>query len=84
MDEALQEQRKSGGELSKILIKLNMIDEDVLAQVLSEGLGLPPINVSRLNIDPEVLQLIPKAVASKYQIMPISLMGDQGADRLHD
>jgi len=74
---ALKEQEKTGGELSKILIKLKLIDEDILAQILSEGLGLPPINVSRLKVDPEVLKIIPKAIASKYQIMPISLMGDQ-------
>ena len=75
--QALEEQEKAGGELSKILIKLKLIDEDILTQILSEGLGLPPINVSRLKIDPEVLKIIPKAIASKYQIMPISLMGDQ-------
>ena len=74
---ALKEQEKTGGELSKVLIRLKLIDEDILAQILSEGLGLPPINVSRLKIDPEVLKIIPKAIASKYQIMPISLMGDQ-------
>ncbi len=59
LDKALKEQEKSGGELSKILIKLNLINEDVLAQILSEGLGLPPINVSRLKVDPEVLKIIP-------------------------
>jgi len=74
---ALGEQEKTGGELSKILIKLKLIDEDILAQILSEGLGLPPINISRLKIDPEVLKIIPKAIAEKYQIMPISLIGDQ-------
>jgi len=74
---ALKEQEKTGGELSKVLIKLKLIDEDILAQILSEGLGLPPINVTRLKVDPEVLKIIPKAIASKYQIMPISLMGDQ-------
>lgn len=76
LEQALKEQKKSGGELSKILVKLGLIGEDTLAQVLSEGLGLPPINISRLTIDPEVVQIIPKAIARKYQIMPVSLMGD--------
>lgn len=76
LDRALKEQKKSGGELSKILVKLKIIDEDVLAQVLSEGLGLPPINMDRLKVDPDIVKIIPKETASKYQIMPISLMGD--------
>ena len=76
LDRALKEQKKSGGELSKILVKLKIIDEDVLTQVLSEGLGLPPINIDRLKVDPDIVKIIPKETASKYQIMPVSLMGD--------
>ena len=76
LERAFKELKKSGGELSKILVKLKFIDEDTLAQVLSEGLGLPPINIARLKVDPEIVKIIPKETASKYQIMPISLMGD--------
>ena len=76
LERALNEQKKSGGELSKILVKLNLISEDVLTQVLSEGLGLPPINIDRLKVDPEIVQIIHRETAHKYQIMPISLMGD--------
>jgi type IV pilus assembly protein PilB len=76
LEKALEEQSKTGGELSKVLVKLKMIDEDVLTQVLSEGLGMPPISISRLKIDPSVLKIIPKDLAEKYKIMPISVMGD--------
>lgn len=76
LDKALAEQKKTGLELSKILTKLNLIDEDTLSQVLSEGLGLPPINISRLKIEINVVNLIPKEFAKKYQIMPVSLLGD--------
>jgi len=76
LDAALEEQKKSGGELSKILVKLNFIDEDVLGQVLSESLGLPIISISRLKVFTEVVKLIPKDIAIKYKIMPISLMGE--------
>ncbi|HBR14597.1 MAG TPA: type II secretion system protein GspE [Candidatus Omnitrophica bacterium] len=76
LEKALKVQKETGGELSKVLVKLNLIDEDVLTQVLSEGLGMPPISISRLKVDPQVLQIIPKETAVKYQIMPISLIGD--------
>ncbi len=75
LDRALQEQKKSGGDLSKVLVELNLIGEDDLTHILSEGLGLPPIDISRLTIDPNVVKLIPQEVAVKYQIMPISKMG---------
>lgn len=76
MDRALAEQRKTGGELSKILVQLNLISEEDLTRLLSEGLGMPPIDISRLKIDPEVIKLIPKDIVRKYQIMPISKMGN--------
>ncbi len=73
---ALEEQKESGGELSKILVRLKFIDEDILTQVLSEGLGLPPISLSRMKIEPDVLKVISKDVADRYKIMPISLLGE--------
>ncbi len=75
-EKAIDYQKNKGGELSKILVHLKLIDEDSLTQVLSEGLQLPVINITRLDIPPEVIALIPKNMAVKYQIMPISLMGD--------
>lgn len=76
LDRALDEQKKVGGALSKILVKMNLISEDDLTRIMSEGLGLPPIDISRLKIDPEVVNLVPKNVAEEYQIIPISRMGD--------
>jgi type IV pilus assembly protein PilB len=76
LEKALEDQKKTGDELSKILVRLKLINEDVLTQVLSEGLGFPPISIYRLKIDPNIIKIIPKDIAVKYQIMPISLMGD--------
>jgi len=76
LQKALALQKKSGGQLSQILVELNLINEETLSQVLSEGLGLPPINIQRLKIDSEVISIISKETAEKYQIMPISALGD--------
>ena len=76
LDKALAEQKKRGGELSKVLAKMNLINERELSLILSEGLGIPPIDISRLKIDPAVIKLIPQDIALNYKIMPISKMGD--------
>jgi type IV pilus assembly protein PilB len=73
---ALRVQKEEGGRLSDILIKLRLIDEKNLMMVLSQGLGLPPISLSRFSVDPEVTKLIPKGTARHYQIIPISKIGD--------
>ncbi len=74
---ALGEQKKTGEELNKILVRLKLIDEDTLTHLLSQDLGYPLISISRLKIDPELIKIIPKDIAVKYQIMPISVMGDR-------
>jgi len=72
---ALQVQREHGGKLSDCLVKLNLINERDLLLALSEGLGFPPISLSRFKIDPEVLKLIHKDMAKHYQIIPVAKMG---------
>ncbi|MBF0532837.1 MAG: type II secretion system protein GspE, partial [Candidatus Omnitrophica bacterium] len=69
-DRALVQQRERGGELSKMLVSMKLVDEDTLTQVLSESLGLPPISISRFKIDAKLIKIIPKDVAQKYQIVP--------------
>jgi len=73
---ALEEQKNTGAELSKILVDLKLVQEDTLNQILSESLGLPQINVARLQIDSSVVKLIPKNLAEKYKLIPVSLMGE--------
>lgn len=77
LQDALDEQKKTGEELNKVLIRLKLIDEDTLTHLLSQDLGYPPISISRLKIDPELIKIIPKDIAMKYQIMPIAVMGDR-------
>ena len=72
----LEEQSKSGGDLSSILVKMKLINEEQLAYLLSEGLHLPVINISRLKIDPVVATSVPVDILKKYQILPISRLGD--------
>ena len=76
LDKAVREQQETGRELGKILVERDLISEAVLSQALSESLNIPQINISRIKIVPEVVRLIPQDYALKYNIIPISLMGD--------
>ncbi|MBF0479434.1 MAG: Flp pilus assembly complex ATPase component TadA [Candidatus Omnitrophica bacterium] len=75
LEKALGEQQRKGGELSRILIDMKLIDEDTLTSVLSQSLGIPVISITRIKIDPQVIKFIARDVALKYQIMPVSLIG---------
>src|SRR5476649_1839976 len=74
---AIEEQERTGGELSRILLRLKLVAEDQLSVVLSEVLQLPLINLNLFRIDPSLLKLIPKEIAEKSLLIPISKLNDQ-------
>jgi len=76
LDKALKIQKDKGGSLKNILVQSGFITEKDLMSVLSQGLGIPPISLSRFKIDPELIKLIPREVANKYQIIPVSKVGN--------
>lgn len=73
---AIDVQKKRGGALSDTLVDLNLISREELMLALSHGLGIPPINLSRYKIDPNVLKLVSSKLAKHYQIIPLSKIGD--------
>ncbi|MFH1202633.1 MAG: ATPase, T2SS/T4P/T4SS family [Candidatus Omnitrophota bacterium] len=76
LNQAIEVQKKQGGRLSDILVKLGYINQKDLLIALSEGLGMPPINLSRFKIDPDVIKMVPRETAKMYQIIPVSKMGN--------
>lgn len=73
---ALDEQRRAGGRLGHELTRLGYVDENELTAFLSKQYGVPSINLTDFEIDPEVLKLIPKEVVQRHQIMPINRTGN--------
>lgn len=76
LDEAIALQQKRGGKLSDIIVELKFIQESDLMLTLSQGLGLPLMDLKRFKIDVEIVKLIPPDLARHYQLIPISKMGD--------
>jgi type IV pilus assembly protein PilB len=76
LDKALVVQKEKGGRLSDILVKMGFINENDLTLILSQSLGLPPIDISRVKIDSSIIKIIPPEIARYYQIMPVSKIGN--------
>lgn len=76
INQALEIQQKKGGRLSDIIIDLKFIKESDLISVLSQGLGLPLIDLKRFKIDYQIVKIIPVDIARRYLIIPISKVGD--------
>jgi type IV pilus assembly protein PilB len=72
---ALAEQKGTTEKLGSILLKLDFIQEEQLIGFLSRQYGIPSITLSQLDIDPEVLKLVPDSIAKKYEVLPIKRQG---------
>jgi len=69
---ALKEQKRTGELLGEVLIRLGFITEEQLMNALSEQKGIERVRLSSYLIDPEAIKLIPKKLAERYKVIPIS------------
>src|SRR6266446_520266 len=75
LQKAQEEQRKTGGRLGYNLTKLGYIKESDLTAFLSKQYGVPSINLSDFEIEQDVINLVPKDVAEKHQVIPVNKSG---------
>jgi type IV pilus assembly protein PilB len=76
VEQAVARQRASGERLGSVLVRLGFLTEDQLVIALSRQYGLPAVAPSRLDVDPEVLRLVPLPIARKYQVLPVERAGE--------
>ncbi|OGS93802.1 MAG: secretion system protein E [Gallionellales bacterium GWE2_58_10] len=70
---ALQEQVKTHEPLGRLLVRLGFLSEATIRDVLSENLGQESVDLTSIIIDASALALIPKDVARRYQLLPLSV-----------
>jgi type IV pilus assembly protein PilB len=75
LQEALSYQKTHGLKLGTALLKLNLVTDADMTALLSRQYGVPSIDLSRFEIDPATLKLVPAETAQKYQIIPLSRSG---------
>ncbi|PYS83148.1 MAG: type IV-A pilus assembly ATPase PilB [Acidobacteria bacterium] len=73
--EALEFQREHGGRLGFNLVKMGLVSDDMITAVLSRQYGVPSVNLELFDIDDSVIRLIPREVADKYSVLPLSRVG---------
>ena len=76
LQRALAEQKGTNEKLGSILARHNVITEDQLVAFLSKQYGIPSITLSQLDIDTDVLKLVPAQIAKKYEVLPIKRTGN--------
>src|SRR6516164_4962370 len=71
----LEYQIAQGGRLGTALVKLGFMTDDDLAMFLAQQYGLPAVNLAELDVDPNVVRVIPMETALRHQVLPVSRFG---------
>jgi type IV pilus assembly protein PilB len=72
---AQEEQQKTGTRIGTALIKVGAIEESKLTDFLSKQYGVPAINLKEFDVEPDIIKLVPKDVASKHLVVPVNRAG---------
>ncbi len=76
LNDALEEQKSTGRFFGLILVSRGWASEESVSRTLSEQVGLAYVDLSNHAVDPDVLKLIPVALARTHQALPLYGMGD--------
>jgi type IV pilus assembly protein PilB len=76
LDQALESQRGTGEKIGAVLTRLGFLTEDQLTEFLSKQYGIPSTSLSQLDIDTDVVSLVPVQIARKYEVLAIKREGD--------
>jgi len=75
LDTARRQMVRRGGTLSQRLGELGVTEDEIVNRTAT-SLGIPSTDLKTVQIPPEVLKKIPRQVALRFGIIPISIDGD--------
>src|SRR5207247_2350191 len=63
--------------LGKVLVTLGFVTEATIRDILSETLGQVSIDLENTIVDPAAIALVPKDMARRYHVLPVSYDADK-------
>ena len=75
VQEALQAQKREGGQIGQILIRAGHITEAQLALALGRQSGMEVVNLSEITPQPEAVEKVDEALARPFGFVPLTFDG---------
>ncbi|HZM03048.1 MAG TPA: ATPase, T2SS/T4P/T4SS family [Candidatus Saccharimonadales bacterium] len=77
VQELLEKQKKEGTRFIKLVIEKAYVTENDLVVAMGRVLNTPPINIGRINLLPDIIDLVPRDIATNYKVLPVSRLGNR-------
>src|SRR5881628_3740367 len=75
LKKALLEQKNTEMRLGYTLVKLGFVEETEISKMLARQYRMPAVDLSRFEVDPKIIKLIPPDVAIKHAVLPLKREG---------
>ena len=75
LDKALLEQRQNGTRVGYNLVKMGFVQEIELTKTLARQYKMPAVDLSKFEVDPKIVKLIPADLAVKNLVLPLKRDG---------
>lgn len=72
---AVEEQKKHGGRLGGILVRLGFVNEKTLVEFMSRQFKIRTLELGKVEIQPELIKLVPASLAKKFLLIPVQRVG---------
>jgi type IV pilus assembly protein PilB len=74
---ALAIRREDGSKkIGEILLELGEVNREALNLALCSQLDIPMVSLTNFDLDPQALQLLPKTIAKRYEVLPLMFHDD--------
>jgi len=76
LEQALSLQKRSGLRLGQSLIKMGLVTEEAIIEILGKQMNIPYVNLDTYAIDSKLIDLIPQSIAEKFLVLPLFKIAD--------
>lgn len=75
-EKALEEKKKSNLSLIQIFVNMGFLQEPLIQQALEKFYQMQGINLTQFQIEPSVIDILPREICNKHNIIPVQKMLD--------
>jgi type IV pilus assembly protein PilB len=75
LQNALEEQKKTGEKIGSTLINLGYVEAETLVNFLSKQFKIPPVRLEDIKPEQSIIDLINAELANRYEVFPIKKIG---------
>ena len=75
LGQALAEQKATKHRLGYVVVKLGLVPELAVTKVLARQHRMPAVDLSRFEVDPKIVKMVPADLAVKHLVLPLKKEG---------